>query len=409
MKSRLTYLIALVLTMACTAEQNDGEQPAEGTPIGFTGRLSETLTRSAATAEASGAGSAPAATTTRAGEEYTGGGAWTTETLRGVGFGVYCWYTGSSDFTTAAESRYMLMRNQKVEYDDGWTYAPRKYWPLEAGEKLTFRAYAPYDTYVMHDASGLPRLPVVVHSDDYCKDRQQDPLWGTSDYVGGTHSPDEQKRYGEHYDNFTYRMSGSELTTDSRDGIIDWYFHHGMAMFALQAQLGSKPATGKGIRLTKIHTGPFYDQGLLDIFTSPTATAAEKPVWHERSGNINVELEYQHDPGSTGNPHHDLTGIALNDGTYSNVALNGLLVIPRDYSGENTKMVLRVTYEEYDLEDGTVTSEKTTEAKIDLNVQGNTVYWLQLFLNAEENTLYIRSFINLDWQKGAYGSFECDQ
>jgi hypothetical protein len=359
----------------------------------------------------SGAVQASVSVGTRADTDYRGWGMMNTAALQTKGFGVYCWYTGTDNFDTeehAKESRtYVLMNNQEVTYDGSagkWDYSPSKYWPLEATEKLTFRAYAPYSsTGLSLGANGTPLLQVEVAADDYCNDHQQDPLWGTSNYVSGEHSMNNT--YGTPYDNFTYMMSGSELVPDERDGTIDWYFHHGMALFALQAQLVNAPTEGTAIRITGIHTGPFYNKGKLDIFNSQTANSGEKPVWTDRAGDpsdIYVDVRYHHDPDGMGTYlHDDLTGVPLSHTAYSNVAVNGLLAIPRDYT-VGTGMEVTVTYEEYFTGSGDRINQKTATGYVKMNVEGNTIYWLQLTLNAEKNTLYVRSFVNLNWQVGAY-------
>lgn len=418
----LLQLFLLLLLNACqsgSSETDDpGHQPEVQIPLGFSGSMADA-------SQSAPARSHETRGVTRV-DRYRG--VWTTEGLQGVGFGVYCWYTGTSDFNVAGweagsahikdcigPSGYMLMRNQKVEWDGSkWDYSPSKYWPLVASEKLTFRAYAPYVDYnLITDPSGVsdrgtPYLPVIVHADDYCKRAQQDPLWGTSAYTdltdAGTKS--DNAKYGKHYNNFTYQMSGTSLESDSRDGTIDWYFHHGMAMFALQAQL-VKEIPGTEVRITGIYTGPFYNQGLLDIFNSKSEVNTQKPIWQDRSypegDNFYVNIAYQHDPDGSGtNIHNDLNGVVLNASTYTNVAENGLLVIPRDYSGA-TKMLVRVTYTETT---GLTVVTKQVEAYVNLDVQGNTVYALQLMLNSEENTLYIRSFVDVDWQVGSYDRIE---
>jgi len=392
---------------ACTNEVLGPEQKGLAA-IGFEGSVAVTL--------------APYTRADGDDSDFRGKGMMNTAMLQQTGFGVYCWYTGTDDFTTplpvtartgSTQPYEMLMRNQKVEYiatqsTPHWTYAPTKYWPLEPDEKLTLRAYAPYVSYDLLTTPtdgtasdrGTPYLPVVVKADDYCNNSQHDPLWGTSNYVAGIHDTDDDNKYGTPYDNFTYTMSGSELTADSRDGTIDWYFHHGMAAFALQASLLDVQPDTK-VRITGIHSGPFYNQGLLDICSSPTASSSEKPIWRDRrhpdEDDFYVDIMYNHT--TTVPAHNDLTNVVLTR-VAQNVALYPLLAIPRDYSGTNERMEVTVTYtvQEGDSEP----SVHSATAYVDLNVQGNTVYWLQLSLNAEDNKLYIAAFINIDWQVGSY-------
>ena len=79
-------------------------------------------------------------------------------TVATKGFGVFAYYTGKSDFSDWAgvgeptSKAPNFMNNQKVTGTGDsstpavytWTYAPIKYWPNEANDKLTFFAYAPY-------------------------------------------------------------------------------------------------------------------------------------------------------------------------------------------------------------------------------------------------------------------------
>lgn len=406
----LHYAIMFLLLPACSAETTDriatptppDPEPADSMVMGF----------SATTTEGARGG-------TRA-ETYTGAGVLNTERLRQKGFGVYCWYTGTVDFDQwQAHSHisdytvYELMRNQKVEWDASaaepqWTYAPVKYWPLKANEKLTLRAYAPYTPYMVFTPAdlaeyrGTPYLPVQVRADDYCNNTQHDPLWGTSRHDTGGDATTRDPDYGLHYDNYTFAMSGTDLTADARDGVIDWYFHHGMAMLALQATLGADDPNIE-VRITGIHTGPFYNEGLLDIFNSPVEKAGDAPIWYDRrypaGDNFYVDLACDHT--TTTPAHHDLTGTVLQAGVYQNVAVNGLLVIPRDFSGD-PDMLIRLTYTKTNKTSGTVET-KTVDAHLNLNVVGNVVYWIQMLLDVDENTLLIRSFVNLDWQVGSYG------
>ena len=405
MKQVLIYLcLGLTLLQACDSDSPDGpetsapsEASSQARAVGFSGYTEPGISVG-----------------TRADTDYRGWGLMTNASLQAKGFGVYCWYTGTTNFDAEQHAKetttYLLMNNQEVTYDGtagSWTYSPSKYWPLESSEKLTFRAYAPYSStgLSLSAEKGTPLLQVNVAADDYCNDRQQDPLWGSSDYVGESHTLTHN--FGKPYDNFTYMMSGSQLVPDERDGTIDWYFHHSMAMFALQAQLAKAPAVGTSVRVTGIHTGPFYNEGKLDIFNSRTASSSEKPVWTDRSGNIYVDIAYQHDPDGTGDHlHDDLTGTAISNLVYTNVAVNGLLVIPRDYSGLE-QMEVQVTYEDFNTATGeSIGTPKTVTGHVNLNVTGNTIYFLQMLLNVEENTLYIRSFVNLNWQTGAYDKIE---
>lgn len=71
------------------------------------------------------------------------------------GFGIMGYYTGQSTFdqvkTTVTPS---FMHNQMVKWDatggatgtGAWTYSPVKYWPNRENDRISFFAYAPYET-----------------------------------------------------------------------------------------------------------------------------------------------------------------------------------------------------------------------------------------------------------------------
>lgn len=66
------------------------------------------------------------------------------------GFGIMGYYTGQKTFEEVkATVTPSFMHNQKVEWnatDNAWTYSPVKYWPNTPNDKISFFAYAPYET-----------------------------------------------------------------------------------------------------------------------------------------------------------------------------------------------------------------------------------------------------------------------
>ena len=324
-----------------------------------------------------------------------GDGVLTTKLLEGKGFGVFCWYTGSADFTTPKATRpagatyTMLMRNQKVEYitisndpEEGyWTYSPSKYWPLNPSELLTFRAYAPYTDYIKTDANGMPQLPVVVKNDDYHKGSQHDPLFGTGkllqtsgddagEYVAET-------IYGQHYDNITYPMSGTyrlNKTTDPTEGTIHWYFHHGMAMLVFNAKLDANVGDTE-VDIVSITIGPLFNQGLLSI-SSSALSIDDAPSWDQKKGNMDVTLY--------GNDTHpqDLATYKINTSELKQLMPvtsegqpKGLLVIPRRY--DSTPLTITVRYKSNGLI-STVTTKLPNEKLNFDEFIGNKIYTLNL-------------------------------
>lgn len=70
------------------------------------------------------------------------------------GFGIMGYYTGDKGWEQAkASTAPGFMHNQMVKWDGalnnnlgGWTYSPVKYWPNNQSDKISFFAYAPYES-----------------------------------------------------------------------------------------------------------------------------------------------------------------------------------------------------------------------------------------------------------------------
>ena len=383
------------MTTACESSSNSSDDmtPVEDAtsterPIGFMPRLAD--------AEST-------ARLTRA----VGDGELTTELLQQKGFGVYCWYTGENNFTTPNASKVMLMQNQRVTNNGAlWTYSPAKYWPLADNEKLTFRAYAPYVSYHLVETvesdpertykAGMPLLPVVVTKDDYHKGEQHDPLWGTGRLVEESGEYAVGTTYGQLYDNIKYHMSGDyRLINDTYDGTINWYFHHGMASLMFTCSVIADPGCEKVV-IRSISVSPLYDMGLLDL-SSPTANKDDKPWWYDRDGNMTVELkEGDTDPGDlaaspvqvTPDPDYIDYPFTIKTGSTATAPANlldhGLLIIPRDYSGSNPRMVVTVKYTI-----DTETEVQTAIGYIEDSFKGNTSYKIGLKLTPATKGLEI--------------------
>ena len=346
-----------------------------------------------------------------------GDGEFTTNQLKSAGFGVYCWYTGTKIVpgTLTGEDHIknytstILMRNQRVEWkNSNWTYAPTKYWPLNADERLTLRAYAPYVSYDLQtDAHGMPMLPVVVKADDYQNGTQHDPLWGTSKHEGTTDAEDDATKnevYGKLYNNYTHLMSGSLLAKDSKDGVIEWYFHHGMTKLVFACKLIASPGCDKvvirGIKIT-----PLYNQGLLDISSSSESDSyPDKPNWTDRAGNMTVtigedylkenplEVPANEDPSKESNP--------------VNILGQGLLIIPRIFTGSgDDKMTITVTYT---VDSDGIGQKQDAKAEIAPTFYGNTVYTMNLKLTPATNGLDITMVQSAftPWRDGGTGDHE---
>ena len=421
-------LLALLLVACSSGEEPEAgaAEAGEGPALGFSASFAEV-----------GSAVGGSRATTRA----VGDGELTTDMLKELGFGVYCWYTGSTPVafsfipeskdekcttptnhisTYVGENGFMLMRNQKVEWKqwngettESWNYTPSKYWPLDRSELLTFRAYAPYANYLTLDSKGMPQLPVVVSAEDYHAGKQYDPLWGTGALLGEdiTHEPPSSYmpkdcRYGDLYNNITYAMSGDKRSeSDDHDGTIHWFFHHGMSKIRFAVSIVKDPGCDKVV-IRGISIKPLYDQGLLDI-SSPTANEDEKPYWTERNGNMTVHLKEENLPDHTPSdlkespwpeptdPGYNPAPFVIKTSTeaatdYYPVLPSGLLIIPREYTTLD-KMTITIYYS-IDDETETLEAEGTLPIKgasDPVTFHGNTAYTLNLALEPSTKGLDI--------------------
>ncbi len=66
------------------------------------------------------------------------------------GFGIMAYFTGQDNFETVKTTvTPSFMHNQMVKFDgtnNVWTYSPVKYWPNRQNDKISFFAYAPYES-----------------------------------------------------------------------------------------------------------------------------------------------------------------------------------------------------------------------------------------------------------------------
>ena len=73
--------------------------------------------------------------------------------LQSRGFGVYAFYTGTEEYSSAKDSSAytkfgMVLKNRKFQYEaSAWENSgTAEFWPTSANENLTLLAYAPWDT-----------------------------------------------------------------------------------------------------------------------------------------------------------------------------------------------------------------------------------------------------------------------
>ncbi len=153
--------------------------------------------------------------------------------LQSRGFGVYAFYTGTENYSSATDSSAytnygLVLNNRKYQYvTSAWENSGKaEFWPTSEGENLTLFAYAPWDTWnsvvqydgkvptIQYDAFVAQNLSVSELS------KQRDILWGTNT-SGNTHKNVEKDDFDP-------------------EGTVDFHFRHAVAKVHLNV-LGSLP------------------------------------------------------------------------------------------------------------------------------------------------------------------------
>jgi len=189
------------------------------------------------------------------------------------GFGVFAHYTGTENFTSTSitTSHANFMNNENVtSTDDGatWTYEPKKYWPNNANDKISFFAYAPYDDSDKITPSIKNYVPVVKY----------DVSNTISEHVDLTFANPQKDIYKGH----------ANLTNGTT---VNLTFFHALSRIGFSAISAASYAnatiTIKSITLS----GEFNTTRELNLSTSngtastvtPATPATSNPVWSELS------------------------------------------------------------------------------------------------------------------------------
>ena len=153
--------------------------------------------------------------------------------LQSRGFGVYAFYTGEEDYSSATDSSAydkfgLVLNNRKFEYSSSaWNNAGKaEFWPTSSGDNLSLFAYAPWDTWnsvVQYDG----KVPSIQYDNFVAQNlsvselsKQRDILWGTNT-SGNTHKNVEKDDYDP-------------------NGTVDFHFRHAVAKVRLGVK-GSLP------------------------------------------------------------------------------------------------------------------------------------------------------------------------
>ena len=170
------------------------------------------------------------------------------------GFGVYAFYTGAEEYSSATNSSDyenfgLVLNNRQFNYDgSNWVNTGEaEFWPTKDGENLTLLAYAPWDTWndkVVYDGT----VPYIVYDNYVAQDlsvaqlsKQRDILWGTNT-SGNPHKNVEKDDYDP-------------------EGTVDFHFRHAVAKvhFAVKGSLPGETRTQTASGSSSTVDGPARD------------------------------------------------------------------------------------------------------------------------------------------------------
>ena len=205
--------------------------------------------------------------------------------LQSRGFGVYAFYTGTEDYSSAVDSSAyetfgLVLNNRKFEYTTAWQNSGKaEFWPASSGENLSLFAYAPWDTWnsiVQYDG----KVPTIQYDNFVAQNlsvselsKQRDILWGTNT-SGNTHKNMEKDNYDP-------------------EGTVDFHFRHAVAKVRLNVK-GSLPGEIRNQTSTGTSTssnGPAQDPEDGETSSSvgdPVAAVANTSTYY-RTGEDETE------------------------------------------------------------------------------------------------------------------------
>lgn len=198
--------------------------------------------------------------------------------LQSRGFGVYAFYTGTEEYSSAKDSTAynkfgLVLNNRKFEYSAStWSNSGKaEFWPTSDGENLTLFAYAPWDTWnglVQYDG----KVPTIQYDNFVAQNlsvselsKQRDILWGTNT-SGDPHKNMEKDDYDP-------------------EGTVDFHFRHAVAKVRLNVK-GTLPGevrnqTNSGnISSSDGTAGDPVDGETTSVISAPQFSVGNTPAYY---------------------------------------------------------------------------------------------------------------------------------
>ena len=209
--------------------------------------------------------------------------------LQSRGFGVYAFYTGDEEYSSAKDSsaydKYgLVLNNRQFNYSGSeWVNTGEaEFWPTKDGENLSLFAYAPWETWndkVVYDGT----VPYIVYDNYLAQDlsvaqlsKQRDILWGTNT-SGNPHKNVKKDDYNP-------------------EGTVDFHFRHAVAKVHLGVK-GSLPGEVRNQTNTPTPTGSNGTPGtpergeISSVEGNPVFNVANNGTYY-RQGNNNRTRYY---------------------------------------------------------------------------------------------------------------------
>jgi len=210
--------------------------------------------------------------------------------LQSRGFGVYAFYTGTEEYSSATDSSAyrkfgLVLNNRKFEYATStWSNSGKaEFWPASDGENLTLFAYAPWDTWnglVQYDG----KVPTIQYDNFVAQNlsvaelsKQRDLLWGTNT-SGDPHKNVEKDDYDP-------------------EGTVDFHFRHAVAKVRLNVK-GTLPGEVRNQTASGTVTGSNGAAGdpeneeTNSVVGDPVATVANSSNYYRSVGYSYTDYAY---------------------------------------------------------------------------------------------------------------------
>ena len=312
--------------------------------------------------------------------------------LQTNGFGVFASYTEEGDWAASKVINYMY--NQKVTYSSslGWTYSPKKYWPTNQGDKISFWAYAPYATgdngITMNTAAGDDDVPGLTYTLTKEKLATQADL--TTDVA----------------------MNVTKAATADPDGshrTIDFTLRHELTRVAISAQLDKNIDSNTKVNIKNITLGGA--NFVTEANYTFASTTDDRGTWTSvaTGGTLSLENILNKEAASDDLGTYDEEGVFLTG--ESSVKLFGdnfLFLIPFAEGFDSGTITMTIDYDIV-TKDGAFTTDqhvKTSATKIitlpidkDLFTQGNAY---QFNLKFYMNEIVLSASVDGSWGSGSY-------